>query len=357
MHAQIVADPVNSGSNNCLRCHSSPFRTIEIESPLAHGQTPTQVNTAILALTSAQVISFGTATHETIGCAGCHDPHQNTKSLTAANEQFYLREATSSTDLSSDLPGASAAQYTTVNQICGKCHNNRGGDPSDAGLTKSSSNSRPPTHEGPEYNMLNGVGGAEGDTGGPSERTSTHVTVPDQCVGCHMGPNSSHTFVANASNCAPCHTQVDAASNLANLQAQVQGTMGQLLSLLQSWATANAPANDPGDASVWDYTSNWSSATTAKLGAGSAAFEANVPLAVKRARCNYYFVLLDRSYGVHNYVYTNWLLNYSIQQMNTVVSKEAKVPSLSRAQTAEILRETLVNATAHAGVVALELAR
>ncbi len=35
VHAQIVADPVNSASNSCLRCHSDPFHTLNIEAPLA----------------------------------------------------------------------------------------------------------------------------------------------------------------------------------------------------------------------------------------------------------------------------------------------------------------------------------
>jgi hypothetical protein len=325
-HAQIVADPVNTGSNNCLRCHSGAFRALNVDSPISHGQTPAQVDTAIVALSNATLQSFIPATHETANCANCHDPHQNTTNLTSAGEQFYLRRATSSTDLSSDLPNAPVAQYTTVNHICGSCHNNRGGDPSDAGLTKNTS--RPATHEGPEYNMLNGYGGAE-DAAGPPTRTSTHVTAPDQCVQCHM-PNSRHTFTVSLDiSCAPCHTAPDAAARETTVQSEVQNGLVALRTRMQNWAQATFK-----DPAVWDYTTNIPS--TSKI-----PTQSQVPIQIKRARHNYYFILLDRSLGVHNAPYTLYLLNYANTNLDALGISRVAVPLLNRRQAIAILNEDI----------------
>ncbi len=326
MHAQIVADPVSSGSNNCLRCHSGAFRALNVDEPIGHGQTPTQVDTAITALSTATLQSYIPATTATATCTNCHDPHENTANLTSANEQFYLRRATSSTDLSSDLPNASAASYTTVNHICGSCHNNRGGDPSDAGLTKNTS--RPATHEGPEYNMLNGYGGAE-DAAGPPVRTSTHVTVPDQCVQCHM-PNSSHTFTVNLdTSCSPCHSTADAAARENTVQTNIQNGLVALRTRMANWAQATF-----GDPNVWDYTTNIPSTSTVPN-------QSLIPIQVKRARHNYYFILLDRSLGVHNEPYATYLINYANTGLTAINIKSVTPPALSRRDAIAILNQDI----------------
>lgn len=326
MHAQIVADPVQSASSTCLRCHSAEFRAVNVDEPLAQGQTPTQVNTAIVGLSTTQLQSYVPATHTSAACANCHDPHRNTANLTSAGEQFYLRRATSSTDLSSDQPNASVAQYTTVNQICGSCHNNRGGDPSDAGLTKNTS--RPATHEGPEYNMLLGYGGAE-DAAGPPTRTSTHVTAPDQCAHCHM-PNSRHTFTVSVDvSCSPCHTATDAASLETTLQSEIQNSLVALRTRMANWAKQTF-----GDPNVWDYTTNIPS--TSKV-----PNQSLIPIEVKRARHNYYFILLDRSLGVHNVFYTNYLLNYSNTTLDSINIPRTVSISLSRPQALAILNQDI----------------
>jgi hypothetical protein len=325
-HAQIVADPVQAGSNNCFRCHSAEFRALNVDRQIAQGQTPAQVDAAIVALPAATLQSYITSTHSTATCVNCHDPHQNTTNLTSAGEQFYLRRATSSTDLSSDPPNATAAQYTTVNHICGSCHNNRGGDPSDAGLTKNTS--RPATHEGPEYNMLLGEGGAE-DAAGPPTRTSTHATAPDQCVQCHM-PNSRHTFTVSLDvSCAPCHTAADAAARENQVQSTIQNGLVALRTRMQNWAQATF-----GDSNVWDYTTNIPS--TSKV-----PNQTLIPIQVKRARHNYYFILLDRSLGVHNSPYTTYLLNYANTNLDAIGVSRVAIPSLTRSQAIGILNEDI----------------
>ena len=291
-----MPDPVNGASNTCLRCHSAEFGVVNIQEPLSQGKSAADVNTAILALTTAQLMDYVPATHTSASCASCHDPHRNTGNLTSAGEEFYLRRVTSSTDLSADAPNASVASYTTVNHICGSCHNNRGGDPSDAGLTKNTA--RPATHEGPEYNMLLGQGGSE-DAAGPPRRTASHSEAPDQCAHCHM-PNARHTFTVSLdTSCAPCHTPADAASRETTVQTQVQNDLVALRTRMSNWAQATF-----GDPAVWDYTTNI-------VAPSKAPDQSKVPIQVKRARHNYYFILLDRSLGVHNVFYTDYLLNYS----------------------------------------------
>ncbi len=180
---------------------------------------------------------------------------------------------------------------------------------------------RPATHEGPEYNMLNGVGGAEGvtTTGGssyavgttpPAVRTSSHVNVQDQCITCHM-PNARHTFTVSLDvSCAPCHTTTDAATRENTVQTDVQNSLAALEVMMENYVLAQ-PWNTSKDPTVWDYSSNLASTSVFPK-------QSNIPIELKRARHNYYFILLDRSYGVHNYVYTQYLLNQSTTGMESL---------------------------------------
>ncbi len=351
MHAQVVTDAVSTtaAGSNCLRCHSDPLHTLNIEALLAQNppQSPTQINTAIVGTSQANLNALAVATHETIGCAGCHDPHQNTTSLTSAGNQFYLRAAHFKMTGPLKRPTGSCfavGVYTAVNHVCGMCHNNRGGDPSDAGLTKNTS--RPATHEGPEYNMLNGFGGAEGitaagstaqasGTSAPAVRTSTHVTAPDQCVHCHM-PNSRHTFTVSLDvSCAPCHTAADAATRENTVQTEVQNALAALQTRMANWVAAQ-PWNTAKDPLVWDYSSNLPSTSVFPD-------QSNIPIAVKRARHNYYFILLDRSYGVHNFVYVQYLLNQSNTGLDPYVSRDV-ASTQSRKATQALLAISLARA-------------
>lgn len=322
-HAQIVSDAVNAGSGTCFRCHSAPFRANNVDEPLGEGQTATQVNTGITSLAAADLQAYIPVTTTSATCANCHDPHRNTTNLTSAGEQFYLRRATSNTDLTNTAPNASVALYTTTDHICGSCHNNRGGNPSDAGLQANTV--RPATHEGPEYNMLLGEGGAE-DVAGPPTRQSSHAGAPDQCVQCHM-PNSRHTFTVSLdTSCAPCHTSADAAARESSVQGEIQNDLVALRTRMSNWAKLTF-----GDASVWDYTSNIVAPSVAPK-------QTLIPIEVKRARHNYYFVLLDRSLGVHNTPYARYLLNYANVGLDNIgIARSANVPGLTQSQNRSIL--------------------
>ncbi len=309
----------------CLRCHSGAFRALNVDEPLSQGQTPTQVDAAITKLSTATLQSYIPVTHATATCTNCHNPHANTANLTSASEQFFLRRATSSLDTTGVGPNVPVATYSTFNHICGSCHNNRGGDPSDAGLQKNTT--RPATHEGPEYNMLVGEGGAE-DAAGPPVRRSTHSAAPDQCIQCHM-PNSRYTFTVSLDiSCSPCHTPDDAAARESSVQTEIQNDLVALRMRMENWAQQTF-----GDPAVWDYTSNIP--TTSKT-----PNQTLIPIEVKRARHNYYFVLLDRSLGVHNTPYARYLINYANSGLDKLGIAQAR-SVMSRQQIMAILNSDI----------------
>lgn len=304
-HAQIISDAVGSDSSNCLRCHSAELRDEEIDSPIGLGQTPAQVNTAISALTTAQLTAFASATTETASCVVCHDPHQVTTNTTTdpgpyGGNQFQLRRATANTSTVGIGTGTSVGTYTTYNQLCGSCHNSRGSNSTDASLVASTS--RGPSM-GREMDMLLGITGAQGGTT-PPQMTSSHVNAPDQCVHCHL-PNASHTFTVNLDvSCAPCHTSADAAARETSVQTNTLNTLVAMQTEMQNWAQATYGSSD-----LWDYGTNLKAGETEPT---------NLPLAILRARYNYYDIITDGSYGVHNWAYTDYLLEYSQQQLTTL---------------------------------------
>ncbi len=322
-HQSPVPDPVQSGSSTCLRCHSAEFRAQYIDEPWSAGQTQAAINTAILAVPSTTLTSFGTSTTETASCTTCHDPHRATNNVTGDSGQVQLRRASSNLDPTDIGPGATLATYTNTNQACGTCHNGWGANPTDANLQARTS--RPLFHEGPQYSLLLGVSGYE-EAGGPPQRTSSHAEAPDQCIHCHM-PSASHTFTVKVDvSCAPCHSSADASSLLSSVQSEIQNGMVALRGRMQAWSTATF-----GNPDLWDYTSNIPSTDPA-------VNEKLVPLQIERARHNYYFLLNDGSYGIHNVFYARYLLQVSNNELDAIGVSKA-VPALTRQQTKAYLQE------------------
>jgi hypothetical protein len=327
-HGTFVADPVDSGSSTCERCHSANFHDQYIDSPLSQGVSPATINTNITALTSTVLDTYETSTTATATCANCHDPHQTTSNLPTygalAGTQLNLRDATANTSWNDDGvtaaslttnadsigPTQSATYYTTYDQLCGRCHNARGANPADSALR--SSTSRPPFHEGPEMDMLLGITGVTqgvvGSSTPPASSQGSHYLASDQCIHCHM-PNGSHTFTINLDvSCVPCHSTNDAAAQLQAVQTEVLNDLVGLQSRLNSWAeTTYGAANSDS----WDYTSNIPTGETVPT-------ESTVPLAIQEARYNYYFVVLDRSNGVHNAPYAEYLLTYANEDLDSL---------------------------------------
>ena len=63
---------------------------------------------------------------------------------------------------------------------------------------------------------------------------------------------------------------------------------------------------------------------------------------MKRARHNYYFILLDRSLGVHNVFYTTYLLNFANAGLDSLgVSRSVPLNPVSRPQALSILNRDI----------------
>jgi hypothetical protein len=326
-----------SSGRTCLRCHSAPLRTELIEENKYLGLTRSQVDAEILALGPDEIKAYAEATTQTASCATCHEPMATTGvvMVTTVNggiEDAQVRRATSITDTADIRSGATVAAYTDVAQMCGTCHNSRGGKSDDAAIA--SSTSRPPFHHGPQVNALLGISGVETVTGTnglpvsspPPVRTTAHATAPDQCVHCHM-PAGSHTMtVSFDKSCSPCHTAADAAARYA-IRGEIEQHLYVIQTRLQAWAAAKF-----GDAYSWDYTSQIPSGHVVP----TSSQESAIPIEVKRARHNFYYVLSDSSFGIHNSTYIRYLLNIVDQNLDTLdatksVSRAAAPPQVVKA--------------------------
>ncbi len=264
-HAHSVGEPTNLGHMNrtsCAICHTAEGYVYE-----RIGGKPTA---------APYEDAHG------ITCAACHDPHSN---------QFPHQTRKAMADL------------------CTDCH-----------MTRLSSHGVHHSTQGP---MVAGVLGMP-YTGTPTSgydkwggwqlpgyryANSSHSGLPENCVTCHMavspadslvGKLGGHTFkvayamdstttILNPKGCEECHGEVSM-EFVEQSQNKVKGLLEQLRVML--------PHNTTGD-------------TTQPLSPGNATLK---PIQ-KAASYNYYFVLNDGSYGVHNHLYSTGLLLSSIEQL------------------------------------------
>ncbi len=304
-HSELIASPISSTVTNpassgqtsrCFLCHGGLARAQYMEA----GVDPSQMTTAQIVQCANDILN---TVPYTASCATCHDPHAKTGNLTGAGKEVQLYHPETLTDSSAIAPGTTPAQYTAANQICGQCHNGRGTTATDAYLTANTS--RPSVHHSNQLNSLLGVGGSE-TASGPPQRSGTHALTPGQCATCHM-PKSRHTMTVSVDGgCQPCHTASDAATRAATLKAEVVNNLVALSSRMGSWAQTTL-----GDPTFWDYTSNIASGKTAPK-------QSLIPIEVKRARHNYYYVVTSGDYGVHNPAYTRYLLQVAANNLNSL---------------------------------------
>jgi hypothetical protein len=302
-HHEFVVPVIEEAEENpavfgrtCMRCHSALFRLQIVEKG---------INPATLPLDQIEEIVEATKTTvpNSSNCATCHDAHRKTGNLTDQGREVQLRHAVSNTNTAQVGPGATVDQYTTFNQACAECHNGRGANPSDAALT--SGTARPNMHDSNQFNMMGGFGGVED---GGVIKSDAHFNIRGQCTTCHVtSAAGGHSFVPKLEKCLPCHATAEAASLANALKGDVQGRLLSLRSRLQRWAMDTL-----GDAALWDYTS-----AIQEQGKMPPA-QANVPIQIKRARHNYYFVLRDASLGVHNGKYARSLLDVANRQLDAL---------------------------------------
>jgi hypothetical protein len=149
-------------------------------------------------------------------------------------------------------------------------------------------------------------------------------------------PNAKHTMVVNFDrSCAPCHSPGDAAARYA-IRGAIEGQLVVLLTRLQNWSRATF-----GDPDLWTYTSYVPTGKTAPN-------QSLIPKEVKRARHNYYFVLYDKSYGVHNSSYTRYLLDLANANLSAIGATKAAPLTMSKQQVRATLAAELKKARANA---------
>jgi len=266
--------------------------------------------------------------HIGITCAICHDPHANhtwTNPVSGLTYTNQLRNPLSSTnDYFLTTSDVFSNKYDASINICAQCHNHRG-----ASWTSSS---RPP-HHSPQYNMLLATVGVLPE--GASARVAAHAgtrfltdftgrqhLVTNQCVTCHMqtephqaGPPdvpaiTGHEFRATSfAACADCHGGGANEESLRDWRQTISDRIQDVKEWLDAWATNNAPDILRTNYGVlaWEYT-NPGDLSVGTPGPNSSQ-QALIPDNIKKARFNLYIVLHDGSYGVHNPVYSQTLLD------------------------------------------------
>ncbi|MGQ9541424.1 MAG: multiheme c-type cytochrome [Armatimonadota bacterium] len=328
---EVVIEEAEQNPNfygkTCFRCHSAPFRAQMVDSKLTYGQTIDQVDAGIQAVSTDSIVQIAHATHESASCVSCHDPHRQTGNLTWQGKEVQLRRAVFNTDTTDVAPGTPVKQHTTFNQICGSCHNGRGGNPSDTALNTGTA--RPNFHDSNQYNMLMGITGVE-EQPGPVVRNNAHATAPGQCSHCHVA-NARHTFtVSYDTGCSPCHTTADATARSQSTKIQIEQGLLALRSRLEAWSQQTF-----GDPDLWNYTTLIPTGKTAPP-------QSQVPIEVKRARHNYWFILRDHSFGVHNGPYARYLLEVANANLDRLgVGGRSRAANLSPAQRRSILEADL----------------
>lgn len=327
-HSKIVISPVEGAVSNpasrgrssrCVSCHSGLFRVAQ-DNGVDLG---TMSDQAIRDLANNTLFDVPNSAN----CVSCHNPHKQTGNLTDTGKEVQLRKPVFSTDTTTVGPGATAAAATSFNHLCAQCHNGRGTNPADSALNSSSS--RPSMHDSNQYNMLMGFGGVEGS--GPVIRNTAHANAPGQCTKCHM-PDSRHTFtVSYDKGCAPCHTAADAAARINSTKDDIVAKLFALRTRMESWALNNP---DLLNKDFWDY-----SGLLQEEGYTTPPNQNLIPIQVKRARHNYYFVIRSGDYGAHNGPYAQHLIAIANQNLTDLGVPETagRGPSISTSQKLQVL--------------------
>ncbi len=247
-----------------------------------------------------------------IECAICHDPHAKTgKAIQPEDGRDYqlrfdqIKFTTPSNDLA-------AAQDPNRFNICGQCHHARERVWTDG--------AREP-HPSDQINVFFGEMPLPPSDPTPivANRPSVHLGAPEQCSTCHVYRRplvegiapavSGHTFAVNFAGCvsAGCHqTEAIAQAKFTGLKVEMDGRAAAVKAALDAWAVAH-PIEGKGALS-WEYTSE---------GGPSAAGQAKIPPAIKKARYIYYYVIAGGGNGVHNPDYVREGLINALALVNT----------------------------------------
>jgi formate-dependent nitrite reductase cytochrome c552 subunit len=255
-----------------------------------------------------------------IGCPTCHDPHT-----------MQLRTTKLDSLRNGYVPPANVGG---IGQLCMNCHNSRYSVKAKV-TTKGpfyGFSDRYGPHHNPQADMYFGSNGyTYGDT--TLAGLMTHATAADACVTCHMAPGANpgnptqagHTWgmvdsvgnptVSGLLACQPCHgpitkyTDIRAAADydgngkIEGVQTEIQGLLAKLKARLPHDATGEV--------------------ITMLADTGATKFNQKLVGDI----WNYWFVMEDRSIGVHNPKYAVALLQKALNITFTGIKSLGQVPT------------------------------
>jgi hypothetical protein len=231
-----------------------------------------------------------------INCYTCHKIHD-----TYTESDWDLRK----TDPNKFWLTGDVVDFGKAN-LCIRCHQPRTSyqipDVTNPDGNYSVTSTRFGPHHGPQGTTIAGL--AFYKVAGAEYSNSSHATIQDVCVTCHMAAamgytGGGHTFAVydeeesalNTAGCLACHTAQEALDNVAATQAEITGLLTTLGTKLAIAGIYN-PNGGSGTAVKGTYTNK-----------------------VAGAYWNFSAVMEDKSLGVHNPKFIRTLLNNTINSL------------------------------------------
>jgi hypothetical protein len=330
-------------SYSCGFCHSGPVRNALLANwqELQNGYTNAMV---VPALTDAT--NWGPT------CVTCHDPHSgdnpyalrnplwSTNYFTVTNynlvtmTNYYTNVFGTVTTTVGFRNDNFVAQYDPTVQICAQCHNSRGG---------SWVNTSGP-HQASIWPVFNGI--IEPGYPNTANIIGAHGLNTNGCAVCHMAqitPYGSittnnpvyhgHKFNWAYSGYVGCvtsgchnedptsvtNTMLLVSNKMVNMELEIRTGLSNVVALLNNWGL-NSGATYVGTTAwnaskqyTWEYSSLNVSTNFGPVYPGMKGLNATnqtlLPDNIRQARYELYCIMRDRTYGVHNPVYTRYLIN------------------------------------------------
>lgn len=277
----------------------------------------------------AEISYAGASAIGRIHCTTCHafgptnDPHVTGKYVQG---QAPLRVPGGASDavILEKSPDAGAItgealSYKAAN-TCVFCHKSRKDVTFYVAATNALSSPYWGPHEGPQADVFSGKGGYH--FAGSTYGSSTHVTVANACVSCHMRPVAGngnvpdHSMKPAVEYCKTCHTQYNGTTfDIQGGQTIVKNALRELEAALSSAGMLTRSASAPYAALTENELADGQfHLDKVRPGSnGGANLSVNAPTA--GALYNYLITARGRDFGVHNPTYTKQLLWDSIKQI------------------------------------------
>jgi hypothetical protein len=310
----------------CAKCHT------------AQGYINNTIGGQPVPNNSGSVVSYSNPMP--VGCVTCHDPHKNNQPTAVTAGAFTYPQL----------------RVNTIDEACLGCHetriSSRGLHTSHQGSMLVGADATPfalanvKAYRANANDMSTNAGLWSGwEFPGYSYTNSSHSAIEDRCVTCHMAQSPTniiaansnftipdtmlnklggHTFrvaytspgsttpILNPTGCTSCHGAVT--------MDFVELTQTKTKNLLATLAALIPKRDSIGTMILFQDTvayQNW------KLSASFGYPKRALTTAELAAAYNYQFISNDGSYGVHNFKYTEELLNSSIDQMQLAVGTAA----------------------------------